>query len=202
MPATCTWWEPTGRVRLYLRRYHPGCPSGPKAYCNAVVPFQDVPARRQVGENGYPYLGSVDDLAPPDEDPRWPRACTKCGQAFAPEVVHQVAQEEILRSQDGREAAREDLPLGAMFDGWWLHDVETNGRKWVGHDGICLMVILPGLEGWGFPADGPSSGATAGQFWTRVGDPRRPETVSVTPSIFVNPPGGWHGYLTNGVLNP
>ena len=48
------------------------------------------------------------------------------------------------------------------------------------------------------PADFPTPPANAEKVpWVWNGDKVKP---TLTPSIFVNPPSGWHGFLTDGVL--
>ena len=66
-------------------------------------------------------------------------------------------------------------------------------------DGHFPVVVTPGGE---WEIDGPSypgGGAPPRPCpWTRTGDPTRPETLTVQPSIHF--PGRYHGRLRNGVL--
>ena len=97
------------------------------------------------------------------------------------------------------------LPPGAMLDAWWYHDVIA----WTGADGIALIVVLPpehvrsdngqvDNRGNWWHVDGPSrNNGVPGPGWTRIGDPRNPPTLTITPSINTR---DYHGFLTGGVL--
>lgn len=176
----CFLLTPTTKARLKLRRYKSGsgtC-SGPSAYHNATTPFADVPAK--LDEHGY--LQSSDELAPPHDDPRWPRKCEGCAYEFQPEDTWQLFQELLyVRSDTGEEVTLREAPVGAMWDAFWL--------PWKGPDGRSLVVMTPAGE---WTIDGPSEG---GGHWTRTGEPPK---VTVQPSI--NFPGKFHGWLTAGVL--
>lgn len=94
-----------------------------------------------------------------------------------------------------------DFGVGAIYDARWLREREDS--QWMGvplkkyADGLSICVITP--DGvW--VIDGPSYDGKQHHPcpWTRTGDPSKPETFSVTPSI--NFPGRYHGWLTNGRL--
>ena len=116
-------------------------------------------------------------------DPRWPTHC-QCGYAFQPQDEWQHNITRKLRVVDtGALYQFMKLPPGAMYDANW------------GEGRMRLCVVGPARCGhWDTST------------WERTGDPRKPETVSCTPSIYWNQGKGddreWHGYLTNGVLVP
>lgn len=185
-PATCFWVEDTGRWARWLRRYSSGSACPRHGYHNALVPFDG-------------------DQEPPREDARWPTTCP-CGYTFVAGDPYQLFRERIYRRPDnGDEWPQRDLPVGALYDAEWLHEATTDGRRWVGPDGISLCVVLPGTQPHGIPIDGPASTRDdqgKALWWTRTGDPRRPETLTVSPSIWPNAPHGWHGFLQQGRLVP
>lgn len=199
-PIRCTWWEATSRHEVFLRRFHE---AGADARCPVTGAYHNAMVSQGVVEDveAFPRPGPI--------DPRWPSACA-CGYAFPDTASRQVFPERMYReAATGRELPQQRLPLGAMYDATWLHEATTGGKPWVGPDGMSLMVVLPGDAGpsWTgihFPCDGPSSpdreAGRAGPWWTRTGDPRAPETLHVTPSIFLDAPRGWHGWLRAGHL--
>jgi hypothetical protein len=95
-----------------------------------------------------------------------------------------VADFNDLWKEDGKPG---ELNVGAMI--FREHPVEQfHGRV----DQPHLMVACPdGI----WCADCPESDGPG--LWTRTGEP---PNVTVTPSIFINRPTGWHGWLTNGEL--
>lgn len=231
----CFWLEPTGMVRISLRRFthglstqdgvwepesrqHRACPaqsehtyeSGERHRqgCDASVDLGiEVPARTQAEPGGYRVLLPVPAKhRPAARDPRWPQVCDACGQPFKWGDIRQVNQAEVYtRGDSGEQVAfrgyGDKSMAGALYDMWWRHDyrvVDVQGveRGYVGPDGIALAAICPNGLAW--EVDGPASG---GGGWTRTGDPRRPETLSVTPSIVAGKPGApetYHGWLQNG----
>lgn len=120
----------------------------------------------------------------------------------------QLFQELLYRRTDtGIEAPLRDLPVGAMWDAWWLPDWHR------GPDGICLLVKTPGgdwmVDGEASNCTDPSAqhdGKRTHFCWIRHGDPRSgtvhvdkagPTCAAGAGSIMI---GGWHGFLTQGVL--
>jgi len=87
---------------------------------------------------------------------------------------------------------------GALWSDLTSYDVQTYAEGLAKRypDGLRLRVRTPGGE-WDIDGPSYSDGAHACP-WTRTGDPRRPETLTVTPSI--NFPGRYHGWLRNGQL--
>ena len=93
-------------------------------------------------------------------------------------------------------------PAGALYDAPWLRESgwrdEPEGalmRRY--DDGLTVVVITPDGP---WVIDGPSFDGKQHRPcpWTRSGDPRRPETFSVTPSIhFV---GRYPAFLRAGKL--
>jgi hypothetical protein len=198
VPTQCFWTEPAGDQAVGLRRFRGRekgeCP-GRMGYHHAVVMVGRAPER--VDERGY---GVVIPAREYRGDPRWPTACEDCGEPFRFDDHWQVWTERIWRAADGREWTDRELPPGAMFDGWWY--------PWKGPDGIALVVVLPppataDSRGHWWVVDGPATGPDGERkpgAWTRTGDPRAvPPTVSATPSILSS---DYHGFLTNGVLEP
>lgn len=199
----CFWLEPTGDVQLSLRRYiseedRGPCPHGD--YCQAMIPFSREKMRLKEEPDGWHTLESYDDLKPADDDSRWPLACSRCGRDFKDGATRQLFQAEVYkRSDTGEEVTVRGYGgielAGALYDGWWLHgrkvvDKQGRTRGYTGEDGIALIAICPNGGAW--QVDGPSGN---GNGWTRTGDPRKPETLSVTPSIVA---GDYHGFLTGG----
>jgi hypothetical protein len=217
MPWRCFWLEPTSKAEVGLRRYATRDTTGAAWDCDAGwhqalawlgkrVPYQL--AERDDGHWSYPMAETVFAMPGPTSR-RWPRECEKgCGYRFGRDDARQVWCEEIYRDTRGREwslhwshvppGARQAGP-GAMWDAKWMRLFRPNPEK--PDDGIHLMVRCPDMHG-GHPNDWcPDSAATGGGFWTRSGDPRKPKTLTVTPSIAIGEGGrDYHGFLTAGVL--
>ena len=93
--------------------------------------------------------------------------------------------------------------VGAMWssDSSYVEQCRKEGLWKDYPDGIALSVMTPGGE---WCVDGPSypgNGKPARPCpWTRTGDPRKPETLFVEPSI--NFTGRYHGHLKGGRLAP
>lgn len=63
-----------------------------------------------------------------------------------------------------------------------------------------LAMVLPGGVFVMLPVQRAGEPAPVGigeAFWTWDGDEDAP---TLTPSVFVNPPTGWHGFITAGVM--
>jgi hypothetical protein len=205
-PVPCTWWDHTGHLVLYLRRYHSGDPTlcpvsgyhNAAAYCGGIdrppedVQWSTVPALQ------------VETYA---DDERWPTRCA-CGYEFTPDDAWQVFTDNVMRGADGETRPQRELPVGAMFDAAWYGDK--------GPDGISLVVICPPrvecTNWWHVDGAAYSGGKTTHKApaWSRTGDPRDPPTLTCSPSIeigFVGPgktqtPCYYHGHLQSGVLTP
>lgn len=220
----CFWLEPTGMVELSLRRFTYGLSKGEEARpghrvcraqplrddgyrqgCDASVKLGiEIPIRFEKAKpGGFRTIREVPVKdRPKASDRRWPKACSSCGEPFKRGDTRQVNQAEVyVRSDDGEEVAfrgyGDRSMAGALYHAWWREgwiskDAQGNERGYTGPDGICLVAVCPNGMAW--EVDGP---ATGGGGWTRTGDPRKPETLSVTPSIVA---GDYHGYLQAGVF--
>jgi hypothetical protein len=154
-------------------------------YCNALVYHDEivVPVEETL------VIG--DSL--PHDLPNWPKCCELCGYEFKDNDAWQVWTNRFYtRTDTGEEMTTREAPFGAMWD---------LDKKYMdaGPDGIALAVKLPdaGLHNirlW-TPDEQRSGGG-----WQRTGDPRKPETLSITPSILASNPPRFHAFLTNGKL--
>jgi hypothetical protein len=209
VPVKTFWLEPTGRVRIALRRYahrggHDGwtCADG----WHEAVAWTGEEVDEVRNERGH-WVQPVPK--PPRDDPRWPVECDKgCGYRFAGEDRWQVWDGALWRRTDTGELrvlhtgmAPPDVPAaepGACWDATWM------GDGFAGPDGIHLMVRCPRPDGsdgnpHDWPADGPAS---SGGRWTRSGHPPDCD-VTVAPSIAIGDPTGpgfYHGWLRDGYL--
>lgn len=209
-PIPCSWWDDTGHMVLYLRRYHSGDPKAcpvhgyhnAMAYCGGVDrPADDVKWSTVPALQVETYEG----------DERWPTHCA-CGYAFTADDEWQVFTDTVMRGADGSTLPLRDLPVGAMYDAQWY------GEK--GADGISLVVVCPPraechntwhVDGGAYKDGKVSHPAPA---WSRTGDPRDPPTLTCSPSIEIgfardksgkHVPSGpcyYHGHLQHGVLTP
>ncbi len=213
--CACYWLEPTGRVRLSLRRFtfsvsegdeddgrHHDCPEG-ESGCDASVELVTfLPLRFDDGEYGRTMREVPRSARPLARDPRWPDACEHCREPFPRRAMRQVNQAEEYRRSDSDTLVYMRRPYGeenagALLDGWWLHRrLSEDGQGYVGPDGIALIAICP--NGYPWELDGP---ATGGGRWTRTGDPRDPPSLTVSPSIAIVDPASpkhYHGFLQAG----
>lgn len=209
----CFWVERTDHAQRSLRRWIsttgvdativPHCADPGSWYHSASVYIGDAPL-----ELHDEAIAAV-DITPYIADPRWPNVCERCGWAmptitrwdtvsrFDGSVNLQVNQEPIYRrASDGSEWPMQGLPAGAMFDCYWHHD------HWVGVDGISLMIVTPYSGNDNRAAmwipDGMANNAPGViPAWQRVGDPRNPPSLTITPSIQT---GTYHGWLRAGKL--
>lgn len=187
MKITCFLAEHTDTERLWLRRYGKsgvsGCP-GPFSCHDAKTLFGETHVRWNPPRDGRGATYSTDEsLAPPHDDPRWPRACD-CGYVFDDADHWQLFGLLLYRRVDGTGElfTDRDAPPGAMWNADWLLPA------YAGPDGKSLMVQTPGGP-WAI-----DSGAKGGGRWTRTGDAPR---ITARPSILMP---GYHGFLTDGVL--
>lgn len=215
MPWPCFWLDPAGTAALGLRRYaRTGDWHGAAWTCEAGwhqgFAWRGMTAPARVEEDdGHRHHAAAAKVG--HGDPAWPAQCARgCGYEFDGDDEWQEWEEPlyrragtgqmvILHTGFGAPPGTQVAGPGAMWDGWWLP------AGWKGADGIGLMVRCPAP---GAPAershdwivDGPS---TSGGQWTRTGDPRHPETLTVSPSIAAGDPaaaGYYHGFLQAGVL--
>jgi len=186
-PVACFLLEEVPRVRRGLRRYTSDHCDGPVGYHNS---------RRAHDEIDYP-LGSIgidaimDRPQIPDEE--WPDRCDACGYWFPDDVARQITTCRVYRrADDGSLTTLRTAPAGAVWRAEWLEP------RRAGPDGRAYVVRLP--DGTDWMVDGPSyderGEEAALHGWTRTGEAPR---FTVRPSILIHRTG-WHGYLTNGVL--
>lgn len=203
MPTPCFWVEKTDRQRWGLRRFvsaarGPSCPAGGDHDALNLVGARKRPPRPVATSDRSRLPAEVRDRKD------WPKRCDSCGYRFKATDTWQVWTDRIYqRPETGEEWTLRDLPPGAIFDAEWLHDF------WVGEDGLTATVVLPVGEPEEIPWNASrhmwhvDSEATGGGHWTRTGDPRKPETLTVSPSIAklkAGVPGYYHGFLQDGVL--
>jgi hypothetical protein len=209
-PWPCYWLERTGVAAVALRRYEQlgdhtarSCADGwhqAFAWTGDRVDYPlDAEWTHPRAEDAYP--------PPPARSRRWPRECDGCGRRFSADARLQVWCEEVLDGPDEAEwsAHWEFVPpgcrkagYGAMWDAPWTQRFRPNPAK--PDDGLWLVVRCPFGLGNDWQVDNAASG---GGFWTRTGDPRRPSTLSVSPSIAIGHPGDpayYHGFLQSGHL--
>lgn len=212
--TACYWLEPTGRERVSLRRFtfsvpegdepspsHRNCPASERwGHDASVLTDIELDTVWETMEDGYIVHAAVPEelqLRLLSGDERWPTACEKCGDPFLDDDQWQINNLRLFTRHDTgdihvmKHGYDVDIP-GALYDGGpWLRSRPTeDGQGYVGPDGIALVAVCPG--GYHWEVDGP---ATGGGRWTRTGDPRKPETLTVTPSIVAGP---YHGHLQNG----
>ncbi len=195
--VTCFWVDPGDTAQETLRRYgasdSPPCP-GIMGYHNAVVVLGDVPWHEMFHGRG------IDVTAAVRGDTRWPKFCTACGYAFRDEDTWQYNVLQYFVDQvTGEKYLLSDGPAGMMFRADWMENIGNGMYK--GPDGIALCVRVPGGHDW--LIDGPSN---SGNGWTREGTP---PVITARPSILFDEvkdkegrivSSGYHGFLTNGVL--
>jgi hypothetical protein len=214
--APVTWWEPTGRCVLGLRRFTfskggGGCANDGH---DALVMIDERP-QGMVRSNGVEHWDWVARPADFPGDPRWPAACS-CGYVFQPDDEWQVWTDHLYERPGVPGAVcRGELPAGACFDAWWM--------PWKGSDGRSLIIRCPRDDGapsdisddW--HVDGPASNCTipddraqlVHHCWVRTGDPTHPETLTAGkdgPTCSAGAgsiqTGHWHGFLRDGQLVP
>lgn len=216
-PIQCFMIHPTERCYRWLRRYVASqsdnrCPAmeGEGSYHQNLVRIEDGDVKVENDGNHEGIYGGerkIYSTAPPTwprTDERWPRAC-RCGYEFQEADPRQLFWQVIYRDDAGDEYTLHTVlgneggivsaPAGAMWyaDWWPIKPGESP-------DGRALVVRCPrwpdgrGTSDW--MPDGPSLSNPA-PAWKRTGVP---PNVTATPSIFVSPPSGFHGWLKDGVL--
>jgi len=182
----CFWLEPIASVRVSLRRYRGGslddCPVHGYHTTSAVIVEAEPKPLPEPVPRGYEH-SPPQDLVPHD-DPRWPTRC-ECGYEYVDDDCWQINRDRLYeRSDGGPRCTMRDVPPGAMWDAWWrfTHPPGPDGRQ--------LTVQTPDGP---WCVDSPSSNGKTP--WTRTG---KPPLVTARPSILM--PGGYHAFLTEGVL--
>jgi hypothetical protein len=119
-------------------------------------------------------------------------------------TVNGVREPVYLMPDEGRELRMEDAPFGAVF---YTSNPQFSRHK--GPDGLAVVIKIPanadpqpGDEKTAYTlwqVDGPSyRKGKQGAGWTRAG--AVPGDLTVNPSIFHNPPDGFHGWVRKGRL--
>lgn len=197
----CFWLEPTGTYRVGLRRFT-FIEGDAHGHDSELVSDIELPVTYGVlgdDPDGMRTLAPVPpESIPARDDERWPVFCQGCGELLPNGDTEWQAFEAIgyVRGDTGETVWTRHVMgkgfAGALFDAPWLHEYERMwGKKFVGSDGIALVAVCPDGSPW--QVDGEASGSG---HWSRTGDPRVPETLTVTPSI--NVVGSYHGFLQNG----
>lgn len=214
MPVRCFLLEPTDTVRRWLRRYteqHAGsswtCAGG---WHEAMVLFDDAPAIWEDRTDNYGWKHRVvthpEGDKPSPEDPRWPTKCEKCPYLFRDEV-RQFFYDLLYRRKDtGALVTLRDAPPGAMWDAWWLHDLEGGMLGGPTADGRVLMVKCPNGREWCIDGRASNCGSPKDdkhKCWIRHGEP--PDLVVDKNGLTCSAGAGsiaagdYHGFLgTNG----
>lgn len=218
MSWPCFWLEPTGEAEFGLRRYARvgkdqsawTCDGG---WHQALTWLDERLLYLPDPDTGtYPVAESL--LKVRRNDRRWPKTCDGCSYRFAADDAKQVWAEELYqRGDNGQERVWHwsihppAVPIaepGAMRNAWWYERFTSMLSPDRPKDGVVLSVLCPFMTGepggWDWS---PDMQASSGGYWTRTGDPRRPKTLTVNPSIAIGPPGTpryYHGFLRAGVL--
>lgn len=138
----CYLLEPTPLERVSMRvlDYRDGvvCPKGGSHRGELVL--GDFRSADRVGDE---YVWPV--AHPADGDPRWPKACEKCGQAFGADAHRGLSSERIFTRTDTRAIVTlDDTTPGAVWRAPWYED----SPEYRGPDGRCYVVKLPDGHDW------------------------------------------------------
>jgi hypothetical protein len=219
MTWRCFWTEPTGEAEIGLRRYvarpAPDAWTCDAGWHEAFVWLGErrpyVPVTHEDGHSAYPLASDV--LRVRKNDRRWPKTCDRCDYRFIDDDRKQVWAEALYRRTDTDELrvwhnkpapAAPIVEPGGMRDAWWLHGFSSALNPERPKDGIVLSVLCPYMTGESGGWDwSPDMRASSGGYWKRVGDPRNPPSLTVSPSIAIGPntsPRYYHGFLQAGRL--
>lgn len=221
MTWQCFWLEPTMEAEQGLRRYSRSttgatfdCAGG---YHNAIAWLDErEPVTLEEHKDGWKFWSYSNGDHHPHDDPRWPSKCADCDYVFTDDDEWQAWSEPIYRRIDNNELRVlhptiirsgvyekiKSAEPGAIWDNFWYP------RQWLNpdrpKDGLTPVVRCPYMDGrpggHDWTIDHQSS---SGGWWTRTGDPRKPETLTCSPSIAIGLPsdsGYYHGFLQQGVL--
>lgn len=179
--------EPTGTCRLVLRRFCFGRSDG-HGHDASVVIGEDEPATPRNPDGTRPLTGR----RIPHDDPRWPAACTGCGEPFAPSDEWQVNELDWYEGGGQRfcwGTGNWDGPPGAMIRSPW-RDAEGRPPAWV--------VFLPNGTYWNTNDRASGEGNQIGGYWDVTGTA---PAITVSPSINdTSPSRPWHGWVRDGRL--
>lgn len=226
MAVKCFWTKPSGRKRVYLRRYvyssSAKCP-GKFGYHNAEY-FLGIFTEHRT-EKGYvrAFENEHPEALIPHDDPRWPTKCSQCPYLFTPDNPWQYFTDSVYVDEAGNEYSLRYPTPGMMWDAWWM------GNRQKGPDGIHLMVACPNGHPW--CVDGRASNCTSPckncgkpyymhntkdfpckeyidakphKCWVRHGTPpkvtvdKSGNTCSAGARSILTP--GYHGFLQDGML--
>lgn len=183
----CFWIEPADVAQETLRRYagDKSCP-GKFGYHNASVDigtihWETLTIEPTTGRRTGGFSRPLNEER--KADARWPKTC-ECGYVFQPEDNWQWMVEQLHKDSKGAIYNIRNAPVGAMWDAWWFEE------RWMGPDGIHLMVQTPGGE---WLVDGPAKNMKTP--WSRTG---KIPKVTAHPSIHIV--GTYHGWLRDGFL--
>lgn len=195
MSWACRWLEPSDEALHGLRRHADGpCPGmdSKYSYHSATTWLGRVPEPYDEAKGA---IVAYEPTTPRDRraEPRWPSSCKRCSYRFRKRDSWQDFMLTIWRREDDgaefTDATRHlgapipPMPVGSMFDSWWL-----DGPEHVGPDGLSVSVLCPNGQVW--HVDLPSS---SGGRWTRSGTP---PALVVMPSIKIGlAPTLYHGWL-------
>jgi hypothetical protein len=194
----CFFLAPTHRYQVSLRRYV-SSEAGDRC-CASPIGFHEAVAAIGVEEHAQQPRCNDPDHAD-RADPRWPRACTHCGRAFADVDAWQVDFEVLhTRSDGGAETTLRAAPPGAMWDATWMPEsYRVQGRY--------LIVRLPNGRDWAIDDEASNctrKGDESHRCWVRHGEPpnltvdKNGETCAAGAGSILS--GDYHGFLRNGVL--
>jgi hypothetical protein len=120
-------------------------------------------------------------------------------------MIERTADEESthewVRPDTGQKFLYQSLEPGAMYYAPWLlcgdypHGLSVHWQGLPAEERAKGPLIVKTPGGW-WCIDRPS---TSGSGWQRTGTA---PNITVAPSIFHDPPNGWHGWLHNGDLTP
>lgn len=105
------------------------------------------------------------------------------------------------RTDTGEEMVREDFPVGAMYDAYWMPD------DWKGADGKSITVRIPGNHDWNIDLRANNCTLPDDKIhkcWCRHGEvpnitvDKNGNTCSAGGGSILTP--SWHGYLRDGYL--
>jgi hypothetical protein len=208
MPHKCFYIKTLDIGKVSLRRYASSdqkkCPNHWLHDAQVHIFDEALTFDENGSYNGTPKSGPV-----PHEDPRWPIKCDHCDYLFEAGDNWQTRIERYYVDDQGvKYTLHEDLPIGAMYDAYWLRD--RGYDEWTGPDGLCLHVKTPGGI-WNI--DSRASNCTmkddnAHRCWVRHGSPLNPgEIIHVDKNGLTCQAGAgsivcgnYHGFLHNGYL--
>lgn len=196
--------RPTGE-RYSLRIYWYGPPPccGGWSYHNAFRHLRDERKERVAGEFMDLPPEKVEDFPDPAA---WPSACSYCGTPVpSGHFLNRLgAAEDAPQYQVFGESLWDDPPRpplpGDVWDAWWAGPPDTPPFT-----KTRLAVQLPNGDFW---ENGKATNCTHGAEteayhcdWTVTGEP---PNITVRASILSNAgkPTEWHGFITDGVLEP